>query len=1018
MVDASARPAPDIVERLVERFEAEHDRVFNREYKEANLRQDFLAPLFRALGWDTANSLEVQDERTVKIKGETKSVDVAFKLNNRLKFMLEAKKPASKVEGNREYALQARRYGWNASIPFVILSDFEEFVVYDTTVRPKESDSANVALLESFTCKQYAEKWDFLWSKFSKEAVQAGSLDQWSEKVHGKQKRIRVDASLLEDIEGWRIQLAKRVIAKNHLESHQLAEVVQLLLDRILFLRICEDRGLEAPGRLAGLLEGTKVYDRLKRFFHLADQKYNAGLFYLEEEKGRGHPDSLSPSLIIDDDVLKEVVRGLYDKNKPYDFAVIPTEILGQVYEQFLGTVLRITASGDRVKPEVKPEVQEAGGVFYTPTYIVEHIVNMVVGPLLKGKTPMEVSTIKIVDPACGSGSFLLGAYQFLLDWHLAWYLKDGVKKHPRELVALRPGQWVLSVEERKRILRNNIYGVDIDRQATEVTKLSLFLKVVEETAGQALETNQKLFEKRVLPSLEGNIKCGNSLVEPSHVPQQSFDQADMQTARRVNAFSWRQGFGPIMEKGGFDAVVGNPPYIRVQALNRFAPLEVELYKKHYKSAAKGNYDIYVAFVERGLQLLNSTGRLGYILPHKFFNAQYGEPLRSLIAAGKHLAGVIHFGDQQVFDNATTYTCLLFLNKAGVAQFDFVRVPNLGQWRLGGKASAGQVSATKVGSADWNFNVGEGSGLFDRLSQMPVKLGDVAHLFVGLQTDADDVFIVEQVRREGNRVLCNSKATGKEHWFEDDHLKHFLKGSLNIRRYYLSDVTKRLIFPYESKGGKSVLISANEYEKRFPLTWAYLLENRSRLSERNKGQMGKDWHSYVYKKNHERLGTPKLLVPSLGTGACFAADLEGRYFFVGSGGGGGGGYGIAPFPEYAESPLCLLGLLNSRILSHFLRGISTPFRGGYLALNKQVIEQLPIARFDFAESKEKARHDRLVGLVEGMLCLHNERNASKSQADRELIQRQIDETDGEIDTLVYELYGLTDEERGFVEATN
>ena len=1014
-MDSAPLSAPDAVKRLVERFETERDRVFDKEYKEANVRQDFLAPLFKALGWDTANSQEVQDERSVKVKGDTKSVDVAFKLNNRVKFMLEAKKPAAKVEGNREYAYQARRYGWNASIPFVILSDFEEFVIYDTTVRPKETDSANVALLESFTFKQYVEKWDFLQSKFSKEAVQAGALDQWSEKVHGKQKRIRVDESLLEDIEAWRIQLAKSVIANNDLESHQLAEVVQLLLDRILFLRICEDRGLEAPRRLAGLLEGSKIYDRLKHFFHLADQKYNAGLFYLEEQKGRGPPDSLSPSLVINDDVLKDVVRGLYDRNKPYDFAVIPTEILGQVYEQFLGTVLRVTASGDRVKAEFKPEVQEAGGVFYTPTYIVEHIVKTVVGPLLEGKTPLEVSTVKIVDPACGSGSFLLGAYQFLLNWHLAWYLKDGVKKHPRELIALAPRQWVLSVEERKRILRNNIYGVDIDRQATEVTKLSLFLKVVEETAGAALENNQKLFEQRVLPSLEGNIRCGNSLVEPSHVPQQSFDQADMQTARRVNAFSWKQGFGAIMEKGGFDAVVGNPPYIRVQALNKFAPLEVELYKKHYKSAAKGNYDIYVAFVERGLQLLNPTGRLGYILPHKFFNAQYGEGLRGLISAGRHLDSIVHFGDQQVFDEATTYTCLLFLRKGGVDAFRFQKAADLVEWRTQGRAEEADIAAEKATETEWNFQVGASSRLMKRLGNVPTTLGDVAdRIFQGLVTGADPVFLME---KRGERFY--SEATEKEYDLEGELLHELCKGSVNIRRYRIEAVSKAILFPYLSIDGKAQLISAGHFQKNFPKTWSYLKECRSILDARERGKWKHEkWYAFGRSQNLNEMEQKKILTPSIAADASFTLDDEGRYYFVGSGGGGGGGYGVTLKPEVQLSYEYVLGLLNSALLDAALKSTSSRFRGGYFAYNRQYIERLPIRTINFADPKDRTRHDRVVELVQGMLRLEREKKAAISETDRELVQRQIDETDLAIDTLVYELYGLTEEERGLVGATS
>lgn len=1013
VTNSSAASALDAVRALIKRFENERDRVFDKAYKEANVRQDFLDPFFKALGWDTADSLEVQHERPVKMKDETKSVDSAFKLNNRVKFMVEAKRPASKLEGNAEYAYQARRYGWNASIPFVILSDFEEFVVYDTTIRPKESDSANVARIESFTYKDYVAKWDFLWSKFSRAAVHAGSLEAWSDEVRGKQKRIRVDEALLEDVEAWRIHLAKRIIADNSLEPHQLPEVVQLLLDRILFLRICEDRGLEKSRRLAGLLDGGGVYTRLKEFFRLADQKYNAGLFYLEEEKGRGPPDVISPKLVVDDDALKEVIRGLYDKNKPYNFAVIPTEILGQVYERFLGTVLRVTASGERVKPEFKPEVKEAGGVFYTPTYIVEHIVKHTLGPLVDGKTPEEVSTLRIVDPACGSGSFLLGAYQFLLDWHLAWYLKDGVKKHPLQLVELAPKHWVLSVEERKRILRNNIYGVDIDRQATEVTKLSLFLKVVEETAGVALETNQKLFEKRVLPSMEWNIKCGNSLVEPSHVPQQSFDGAEMQTARRVNAFSWKQAFGPIMAKGGFDAVIGNPPYIRVQALNKFAPLEVELYKKHYKTAAKGNYDIYVVFVERALQLLNVNGRLGYILPHKFFNAHYGEALRNLIASGQHIDSIVHFGDQQVFDEATTYTCLLFLNKEPTKAFRVQKVGDLSAWRADGLGDEAQVAATSVSDAGWNFHVGESARLMDRLSKVPTTLGDFAdRIFQGLVTGSDPVFLLE---KRGNRYY--SEATKKEYELEETLLHDLCKGSVNLRRYRIEGVSRVIIFPYFIVEDKAHLISPGEFQRDFPKTWSYLVECRSTLEERERGKWKHEkWYALGRSQNLTEMNQAKILTPSIAASASFSLDEEGRYYFVGSGGGGGGGYGITLKPEVGLAYEYILGLLNSRLLDAVLKATSSQFRGGYFAYNRQYIEQLPIRTIDFSNPEDRAQHDRIVELVHANLLLHHQLVSREFSSDRELIMRQIDATDEAIDNLVFDLYEITEDERKLIDA--
>ena len=301
----------------------------------------------------------------------------------------------------------------------------------------------------------------------------------------------------------------------------------------------------------------------------------------------------------------------------------------------------------------------------------------------------------------------------------------------------------------------------------------------------------------------------------------------------------------------------------------------------------------------------------------------------------------------------------------------------------------------------------------EKLSRMPVKLGNITDLFVGLQTDADDVYILEEVRRENGKILCASKYTGKQHWFEDDHLKPFLKGSLNIRRYFLSDVTKRLIFPYAMKDCKSFLIDSKEYQENYPLTWKYLGECKPRLVARNKGQMGKDWYGYVYKKNHTRFNNRKLLVPSIATGSCFAADIEGKYYFVGSGGGGGGGYGITLLQDIDLSYFYLLGLLNSKLLSVFLKTISTPYQHGYIALNRQYIEQLPIRTINFSNPAEKAAHDKMVSLVERMLELH--KRSARTPQEKEMLAREIEATDAQIDRLVYELYGLTEEEIRIVE---
>lgn len=1062
------------VAQLVEKFDRQRAHYLSTAYNETDVRAEFIDPLFEALGWDVSNRAGYgpHDKEVIREKSEVSGrSDYQFQLNGRAMFIVEAKAPHVPLD-RTDVIMQAKKYAWNSKdTSIAAITDFEEFRLYDATVKPDpKHPDMGLIFAARYTDYLKPKTADDLWL-LSKEAVAAGSIEQLLKMSSVKQReRLPVDVAFLDDLTAWREKLAKAVFKiEPEIEPADLNSVVQVFLDRLIFIRFAEDHGILAK---RGLEDVARLWERsgkhrsivndLNALFHEVNDLLNGEIFKPHRcEKIDWDQEAA---------LVAKIIQALYDG--PYRFDVIGVELLGSIYERYLGKTIRVTAS--RAIVEDKPEVRKAGGVYYTPRYIVDYIVEQTVGKLIEGKTPAQIAKLKILDPACGSGSFLLGAYQKLIEYHERWYAgkrtpspalsrstKGASNKGRSEasppvdavyrrgepeggqlplLDAGEGGEYRLPLTEKAAILRNNLFGVDIDPQAVEITMMSLYIKLLEGERGA-------IMGRGILPPLRDNIKCGNSLIgydirelgQTAKMPLAFGDTMSAQTPagkkgsrrgstptpgitdedlERIRPFDWhsrREGFGDILAAGGFDAVIGNPPYIRIQTMKEWAPLEVEHYKRIYTSAGVGNYDIYVVFVEKGLSLLNKNGRLGFILPHKFFNAKYGEPLRGLIAEGKHLAHVVHFGDQQVFEGATTYTCLMFLDKSGVKEIQFIKVDDLEAWRSSGVSVEGVVSAKNVTDAEWNFAVGAGTALFEKLGHFSLKLGGVADLFVGLQTDADDVYIVEEVRRSKGRVLCASKSTGEQHWFEDDHLKPFLKGSLNIRRYALSDVTKRLIFPYEMREAKSVLIDTTEYKRRYPLTWAYLELNKDRLSARNKGNMGREWYGYVYKKNHTRFNLPKLLVPSIATGSCFAADLEGDFYFVGSGGGGGGGYGIVAKSETGLSPLYILGLLNSHVLDFYLKQISTPFRGGFLALNRQYIEQLPIRTIDFTDPVDKARHDRMVSLVQRMLDLHKQLQAAGSEAARQRLQREINVTDEQIDRLVYELYGLTEEEIKIVE---
>ncbi len=706
--------APPEIFELVERFLSNEATYRVANYKEDQLRQEFLNPFFECLGWDMANKAgnapayrDVIHEDSLIIDGGTKAPDYSFGIGEVRKFFIEAKKPAVQIARDPDSAYQLRRYGWSAKLPVSILTNFGELAVYDCSLEPGQDDRAATARIEFLYAKDYAEKWDWLVGHFSKQAILKGAFDKYAVGNKGRRGTATVDAKFLIEIEGWRELLALNFAKKNAaITQPELNYAVQVTIDRIIFLRMCEDRGMETYGRLKELIDGTGVYRRLQQLFALADDRYNSGLFHFNSEKDRGQPDCLTHTLVLDDKPLKQIFKRLYYPESPYVFNVMPADILGQVYEQFLGKVIRLT-SGHVAKVEEKPEVKKAGGVYYTPTYIVKYIVRQTVGKLLDGATAETAGKLRILDPACGSGSFLLVAYDHLLKWYLQWYIGDGPEKHRKKLVKVGDREYRLTTAEKKRILIDNIYGVDIDAQAVEVTKLSLLLKVLEGETDASLKSSPKLTGERVLPDLDRNIQCGNSLIGPEIRGSESFEALAEENQNAIIPFDWKFAFKKVFKAGGFDAVIGNPPYIRIQILKEWAPVEVELYKE-YASAQEGNYDIYVVFLERGLQLLSKRGRLGYICPNKFFNAKYGRPIRSTIAEGKHLAHVVHFGDQQVFDGATTYTALLFINKEAAEECHFVKVADLDGWRRGHEMNEGFVTAVEIGDGEWNFTAGAG----------------------------------------------------------------------------------------------------------------------------------------------------------------------------------------------------------------------------------------------------------------------------------------------------------------------
>ncbi|MBC6433244.1 N-6 DNA methylase [Nostoc sp. HG1] len=1008
--------APPSIIQLIDHFHSSIDLYRAGSLNETQTRIEFIDPFFAALGWDVRNEQQASDiykdvvhEDSLKISDarKAKAPDYSFRVGGVRKFFVEAKKPSVNVGKNISAAFQVRRYGWSAKLSLSILTDFEEFSVYDCRIMPNKNDPASQARIKHFQYTEYVEKWEEIYNLFSKEAVLNGSLEKFAEtKVKAG---ITVDKAFLHEIETWRENLAANIAWRNlQIQQRELNFGVQMTINRIVFLRICEDRGIEIYEQLFNLLRLKNIYQELGRLFINADYRYNSGLFHFQTEKGRDEPDDFTLNLKIDDTTLKPIIRKLYPPESPYEFSVIPVEILGQVYEQFLGKVITLSASRQAVI-EDKPEVRKAGGVYYTPSYIVDYIVKQTIGKVLEGKKPEKIQEITILDPACGSGSFLIVAYQFLLDWYLQQYLKN-FKKYKSKIYQITASNWRLTSTERKRILLTHIYGVDIDQQAVETSKLSLLLKVLEGESGETITKQLTLFKERALPDLDNNIQCGNSLIDGEFYQNNKLNLLDKDTAYRVNIFDWKSAFSNIMKRGGFDVVIGNPPYIRIQALKEWAFLEVEFYKKQYISASQGNYDIYVVFVEKGLNLLKKDGHLGFILPHKFFNSQYGESLRRLIYEGKFLEKIVHFGDQQVFPKVSTYTCLCFLSKTKQSQVSFIQVKDLLKWVINGNVEEMLVINKSLPSESWDFGKSRNSVLFDKFNND--KFISLSHLKTnisqGIRTSANEIYVVDFISQEDNLLQVYSKALNKIVTIESNLTSLFLQGK-EIKPYQVLYSSKLLIIPYELTNGNVHLINEDKFRNNYPLTFDYLMQNKQFLENREKGKMlGLDWYAYIYPKNIQLMKKSKILVPDIANRASFAWDEKGDYAFT-------SGYGIILKNNVQESIKYILGLLNSKVLDFYLKNISTTIRGGFFRYFTQFIEQLPIRLIDFSNSQEKNIYNQIIQLVEQMLYLHQQLNQAQTPPAKKRIQQQIKATDRQINQLVYELYGLTDEEILIVE---
>ena len=976
-----------IVKDLVTRFNEQLPAYKKTDYNETQTRRDFIDPFFKALGWDIDNTLgaaesyrEVIHEDKVKVGKATKAPDYSFRIGGGQRlFFVEAKKPSILIKDDIQPAYQVRRYGWSAKLKISVITDFEEFAIYDCTKKPNLTDKSSVARVRYFTFNEYINEWDFLWNTFSKEAVLKGSFDKFIVGNASKKGTTSVDKEFLISLDKWRTLLAETISKENkQLDEDELNFVVQQTLDRLIFLRICEDRSIEPYGNLQNVVKAGNYFHNLLQEFLQADDKYNSGLFNFKKDK-------LSKQIDINNKTLKTIINQLYYPECPYEFSVISVEILGSAYEQFLGKTITINSKG-KALIELKPEVRKAGGVYYTPQYIVDYIVLNTIGILCQNKTPNEVADIKIVDPACGSGSFLLGAYQYLINWHKDYYVQYPNKKNP-----LTP-EGNLTTNEKKKILLNNIYGVDIDTNAVEVTKLSLLLKCLEGETQASIAHQLTMFKQRVLPTLDDNIKTGNSLIDTDY----NDNQLNFGEERKVKPFNWQKSFPSVFNRnveidstllfktqfkkivnldnetqnlissivselnevydkkqnGGFDVVIGNPPYVDSEEMTK-SNITLRNYALNKFACAKGNWDMYCIYTEKGVSLLNSKGKLGFIVPNKFLSAPYGVYLKKYLSSFQ-ITKIEDYSSVSVFVSdrkINVYPIILLIDKNKYV-------------KSGVYTKYKEIDKEIIKLYEKEFHINEND--IEWTTKFSLGINIIDKIF------KSSIAINQQFQIENSATV--SEAYLIKDFLEDsgssDNLKLINTGTID-RYSNLWGISKT---QYIKNSYKMPSINKKKLFDLIPNRVQFILQNKIVLAG-----MVKKLEATIINESYYSAKSTTIIVTKDGSS-----------------------YKL----EY------LLGILNSILFSYVFIEINkhNAMSGGFLNVSKKQLDDFVFKPIDFSNKVETKSYYQIISHVEQLLQLNKDLQLTLLETKKDQLKQKIEYNEDKINGLVYQLYNLTPEE--------
>jgi hypothetical protein len=934
----------------------------------------FIDPLLEALGWDVRNEAGLsqrQNEVVMERVGSDENgawgrPDYRLRLGGVDTMPVEAKKPSVSIGVDASPSIQARSYGFALSLPAAVLTNFDQLIIFDTKIAPLKGDLGDVAALPGgrFTFEEYVTRFDELWGLLSYESLSSGGLESVYSFERPPRGQSPFDKRFFGAFREWRLMLAQAIAnGEPGLGAAEIGRRTQRLLNALLFLRVCEDRNI---GRYEDLL-GHATHHRVFQAFQDADRAFSAGLFTVLGETS------------IDDGALVDVIKQMYWPRTQFAFGVLDPIILAGVYEQYLAEQVVLTTER-MVSLQLKPEIAHAGGVVSTPDYIVHEIGAATLGPLLTQGSPQDLT---VLDPAVGSGVFLLDAFERIL---AATEDASGSRA---------------PLAERGNLARQHLFGIDIDGAAVEVTKLSLLLAVL---GGEQLDPGTA---RNVLPDLNQNIVVGNTVV------REDFDAILPEVASvafrraRVSPLDVRQEMGSSYPADGFSAIVGNPPYVRIQVMAEHLTEQLEYLqdpRSGYESPAANNFDLYQVFIERALQLLAPNGRLGLIVPHRFTTHLSAGGVRK--ALSKRIERLVHFGEQQVFPGRLTYVAIIVAGPATAEPVALEFVSDIPSWRESRAATRRSLDRAAIGAATWPIRTEEQDALFAQLEAGSIALlGDPnwVHIFVGVQTSADNYFFIKPTEDSIDQKLVNfTDHTGVPTQIE----RSLLRPAIKDRRISSYDGQPEpdvyAIFPYviEQDATRPKVISSDVMKDQYPLAYDYFERHKTWLTAGRSisPDPGDAFWAYGRSQSLNAMEEPKLVARTLSLSPLYAYDSES---LVIPGGGDGGPYTLLrPRSTCTYSIEVLQAILSHPVVDLYVAVTGKKFSGSYAVHRKAFLAKVPVPGLSKAEQADI--ESKVIELRTIAVALRTERDTGSVRnyaARRHYLTSRID-------TIVSAAYGL------------